>query len=604
MAKAWLQQRWVVLIPALAALSVDQEEQVAQICADEIAAWKARPSMKSLSSLKEPMTDTRNAIRTQIALTDSNAYVNPRSQEREHIALKYLNYSESEWAEMNRQSEQRYHERLENQQILDRPHEIVAKADALLSSNDWTEVVVGLAVVTGRRLAEILKVGELYPKSRYTVIFSGQLKRKDEILKPYEIPVLVEASHVLAAWSRLRTMIDCSAMETEAIGKAYGTEIGAAAERHFADLVPVRDGREKLFAHLFRAVYPRLAIFYFCPVAVTDIAYVSTILGHYWSAGANEEQQRNYQSSLHYNDYRVGDGAGNIDGRQGTRLGEAGVEVLEVFKPKPVAVGSSKKEQKKVDLLGLEKKKDHSATRLSQETKSRLDQVQQDLKVRTQDEAMSAAIDSHYVLQQIIQLVKPLYEQLGADNPVSAVQALLGEGGAVQVDQRLGEQFQTNLVEVVGVLSDAAAESEKPAEYLRSLLSAKRDFRKSYEKRHQGKDYSTLPLSELRNTKTPGAAQERFKRAADAIIAYNDQAAMPELRWYINAAVVTDLVGGRPSDAKAYLDTRQDVEAHHQKHNLTPGYNRRPISIKERITVPELPEGAAGSAEPEEVTEE
>ena len=172
------------------------------------------------------------------------------------------------------------------------------------------------------------------------------------------------------------------------------------------------------------------------------------------------------------------------------------------------------------------------------------------------------------------------------------------------MDQRLGEPFQTNLVEVVGVLSDAAAESEKPAEYLRSLLSAKRDFRKSYEKRHQGKDYSTLPLSELRNTKTPGAAQERFKRAADAIIAYNDQAAMPELRWYINAAVVTDLVGGRPSDAKAYLDTRQDVEAHHQKHNLTPGYNRRPISIKERITVPELPEGAAGSAEPEEATEE
>ena len=600
MAKAWLQQRWAELIPALAKLSVDQEDQIARICADEIAAWKARPSMKSLSSLKEPMTDTRNEIRTKIPLTEFNGYVNPRTAEREHIVLKHLNYTESEWAEMNRQSEQRYHERLENQQLLNHPYDIVAKANELLSSNDWAEVVVALAVVTGRRLAEILKVGQLFPKSLCSVVFSGQLKRKDEILKPYEIPVLVEASHVLVAWSRLRTMVDCSNIETEAIGKAYSMEIGAAAERHFADLVPVRDGRDKLFAHLFRAVYPRLAIFYFCPVNVTDLAYVSTILGHYWSAGENEEQLRNYQSSLHYNDYRVGDGSGNIDGRQGVRLGEPGVEVLEVFKPKP---GMGSKKEQKVDLLGLEKKKDHSATRLSQETKSRLDQVQQDLKVRTQDEAMSAAIDGHYVLQQIIQLVKPLYNQLGTDNPISAVQALLGEGGAIQVDQRLSEHFRTDLTEVVGLLSDAAAENEKPVVYLRNLLTAKRTFKKSYEKRHQNKDYSTITTTVLRNTKTPGAAQERFMRATDAILTYNDQVGMPELRWYVNAAVVTDLVGGRPSDAKEYLDTRrEELDAHHKKYKLTAGYNRRQIPITDRIIVPELPEVIP--VEPEESEEE
>jgi hypothetical protein len=42
-------------------------------------------------------------------------------------------------------------------------------------------------------------------------------------------------------------MIDCSKMETEAIGKNYGDEIAAAAARHFSDLVPVRDSREKLY---------------------------------------------------------------------------------------------------------------------------------------------------------------------------------------------------------------------------------------------------------------------------------------------------------------------------------------------------------------------
>jgi hypothetical protein len=44
-----------------------------------------------------------------------------------------------------------------------------------------------------------MKVGELHPKTLYTVVFSGQLKRKDEVMKPYEIPVLCEAPLVLAA---------------------------------------------------------------------------------------------------------------------------------------------------------------------------------------------------------------------------------------------------------------------------------------------------------------------------------------------------------------------------------------------------------------------
>ena len=589
MAKAWLQQRWELLFPVLAELTVDQEEQVAQVCAEEIAAWKSRPSMKSFSSLKEPMTDTRNEIRAKLPLTEHTSYMNPRTATREHIALKYLNYSEAEWAEMNKQSNDRFHERLEHQQLLDHPDALVAKATELLSRTSWPDIVVGLAVSTGRRLSEILKVGELFPKTLYTVVFSGQLKRKDEVLPPYEIPVLCGAPLVLSAWQTLRGMIDCTQMETEAISKAYSAELTDVAERHFSDLVPHRDGRDQLFTHLFRAVYPRLAVYYFCPTTVADIAYVSTILGHYWSTKGDAAQQRNYVSSLHYFDYKVGDGSGNIDGRQGIRLGEPGVQVIEAFRPKPVTAGThQKKEHHVMDILRLDKKKDHSITRMAQETKSRIDQVQKELGSRTQDEALSSMIDEHYVLQQMVQLLFPLYEQLGANNPVSAVQALLGAGGAVQVDQHLGEQFHTSLAEVTTLLGDAANESEEPVVYLRTLLSAKRDFKKSYEKRHIGKDYSKMALSELRRTKTPEAAAERFKRATDAIMAYNEKTDIPELRWYINAAVVVDLVGGRPSDVKDYLETRrEEIDAHHKKHVLTPGYNRRPISITERITVPE-----------------
>src|SRR5260370_30282836 len=110
MPKAWLKDRWDMLLPLLEELTVDQEEEVAWMCAEEIAAWKARPTMKSLSSLKEQMGDTRNKIK-ELLLTDRNSYLNPRSGEREHIALKHLNYSESEWLEMSKQSDARFHER-------------------------------------------------------------------------------------------------------------------------------------------------------------------------------------------------------------------------------------------------------------------------------------------------------------------------------------------------------------------------------------------------------------------------------------------------------------------------------------------------------------
>src|SRR5487761_271979 len=110
MAKAWLQKRWETLLPALERLTADQEEEIARICAEEIETWKSRPSMKSPSSLKEPMSDTRNAIR-KLPLTKNNTWLNPKTNQREHIALKHMNYRESEWAGMEKQSEDRLQKR-------------------------------------------------------------------------------------------------------------------------------------------------------------------------------------------------------------------------------------------------------------------------------------------------------------------------------------------------------------------------------------------------------------------------------------------------------------------------------------------------------------
>ena len=96
----------------------------------------------------------------------------------------------------------------------------------------------------------------------------------------------------------------------------------------------------------------------------------------------------------------------------------------------------------------------------------------------------------------------------------------------------------------------------------------------------------------LRRMKTTEAATERFRRAVEAIMEYNDVVPVPEMRWFISPAAVVDLVGGRPSDVKEYLLTRQaELDAHHQKFapKITPRYNRHPMSITERVKMQEEP---------------
>jgi hypothetical protein len=158
----------------------------------------------------------------------------------------------------------------------------------------------------------------------------------------------------------------------------------------------------------------------------------------------------------------------------------------------------------------------------------------------------------------------------------------------------------------VGLLDEAAAdagEEKSPATYLRELVEGKRSFKKSYEKRHQGKDYSKMSTSKLRKTKTTEAARERFKRAVETIIKHNETVEIPEFRRYISPALVVDLVGGRPSDAKEYIESRADVPEHHAKYGLKPGMNRIPL-VSVKLEVPEWPEGVEPGASEDESPED
>jgi len=325
--------------------------------------------------------------------------------------------------------------------------------------------------------------------------------------------------------------------------------------------VPKREGRVSLYTHLFRTIYPQIAVLWFCPVTVSPIEYIPTIQGHYWEKDG--ETGLDYKASIYYADYNIGDGRGNVDGRRGIRLGGPGVVVLDAFnpdlqeKPVPESIAAREVETPNPNLqLTKQTKTKGSLISPKSERRADFDQIKTEQGLRYDDDVLKLIIADYRSMQELRQYV-------------STIDALRN------------------------LLQDARKDSDNPVAYLQEMLSGKRTFKQSYEKRGKNKDYSTLTTSELQRTHTMDAATEKWRRAVDAIIAYNNSVESPELRWYINPAVIVDLVGGKPAIIANYLKTRPDVEAHHKQYDLKVGYNRRAVNIKDRVTVPETVEPEA-----------
>ena len=280
--------------------------------------WVAH-GMKTLKQQRNLMTDVRNAIKQQLG--------------EDHIALESMNFTKAEWTQINEPIDQQVATRNENQGLIAHPDAIVAKATALLSSREWADVAAALAVLTGRRSSEILATARLYYKTPYSVTFTGALKRRGEQQTlSFEIPTLAPASVVVEALNKLHGWVDTKGMNAGAVNQRYGEAVARACDRHFCDLVPLRSGRDNLYTHLFRTIYARIATHWYAPPNVADIEFMAAIQGHYQVLDEqNPELKRSLVSSRHYNDYKIGDGQGNIDGRQGIKLSEPGVSVIEIF---------------------------------------------------------------------------------------------------------------------------------------------------------------------------------------------------------------------------------------------------------------------------------
>lgn len=307
-------------LPAVASLNhTPQDRQIAE----QWSAWMKQQwhehGLKALKQQRNLMTEVRQALKQQFG--------------EEHVAVETMNFSRDEWIQINLSINDRVAARNEQQGLIEQPDVIVDRAKMLLDSRDWPDIAAGLAVVTGRRCTELLQTAEFTYSSPYSVWFTGALKRRQEAMAlQFEIPTLAPAKQTIAALDVLRQQVNTEGLDLETINRKYSPPVAKACDRYFAELIPQRAGRGNLYTHLFRTIYARIATHWYAPPTVADIEYMAAIQGHFLIQNEQDTTlRRSLASTRHYNDYKIGDGQGNIDGRQGIRLRDPGVQVLQVF---------------------------------------------------------------------------------------------------------------------------------------------------------------------------------------------------------------------------------------------------------------------------------
>ncbi|MEO1521972.1 MAG: protelomerase family protein, partial [Cyanobacteria bacterium J06633_2] len=251
-----------------------------------------------------------------------------------HIAVQTMTFSREEWIEANRRNIQRTAQQNEEQVMLTHQtvNAIVTRAVNLLSSREWYDIAAGLAVLTGRRSTEVLKTAEFAPKTLFSVMFSGALKRQGEATAvTFEIPTLAQAEYVLTGLTKLRAIVDSTDLTEGQVNQKYADSVGRACDRHFADLVKPPKDKNNLYTHLFRKIYATIATYFYCPPTVDEAEFRAHIQGHF---SGHEHltlaERRTIASDRHYRTYIILDNQNRT--AKGIRLNWQGVEVVEDFR--------------------------------------------------------------------------------------------------------------------------------------------------------------------------------------------------------------------------------------------------------------------------------
>ena len=321
----WLEQALTELLPQIWDLNTESPgwQEIASDWAAQVDGLFEQKKLTTPGQQKNRRTDIANALRTI---------------DRNHPVIPFVLLSSEVYTQLNNEQASRLNARENKFFSTQQADELVERAIKLLDSDEPDEVAAGLAVLVGRRISEILISG-FKPKTAYSLLFSEAVKRRGDVGMEFEIPTLASADQVLGAIDHLKqvwNIEDLKALDLpdnhlkRHINARY-SGVPHACRQHFADLVPGReaenDDGERLYTHLFRAVYAEIATYYYKPDWVPDHRFKAEIQGHF-KLTQDGQKIPNYSARQNYDDYLIRD---RSSGKSGVKLDMPGVEILEVF---------------------------------------------------------------------------------------------------------------------------------------------------------------------------------------------------------------------------------------------------------------------------------
>lgn len=499
--------------------------------------WGQHHGLSTLKQQQGCMDQVRRAIKDALG--------------EDHWSLGIIKFSREEYIELNNQKQKRVAQRNEAVQQINNPDEIVATAVRLLDSPEWADVAAGLAVLTGRRVSELLSTAQFEVKTRWSVVFTGAVKRGNEQGLQFEIPTLTTAERVCKALAKIRRELpQAREMNASAINRTYELAVVRSCQKHFDGLVPTREGRDSLYTHLFRAVYATIATFWYCPPSVNETEFKAAIQGHYQILDEqNPELRRSLTASRHYADYEISDRvvAQHNGKRKGIKLGQGGIEAIEMFKDAMVNAGKA---------LSRGKKKTPSSVRMWREDKARLetifDRMGLDGNGKQEDR-----------MRSLLEWVEALWT--AAEN---GEQELEGVAKSAVVPERVmppepeptTDPLREDLKELISILKGLA-----PALVPVAPTSTQRATPAAIP------DVQPISVKKERKNSTKPETIKRVNQAIDAIINYNNAPErLHDQKWAITINALKSWVSSAPTIMEVLDERKSEIDHHHHRHQIDP----------------------------------
>ncbi|MEM8829173.1 MAG: protelomerase family protein [Cyanobacteria bacterium P01_G01_bin.19] len=623
----WLQKYLQSNLPLLSLPSTDYQDWF-----DDFIVVLEDRDLSTPFQQRNYLTDVRNAIKT----LDPN-----------HPALDIVKFDKETWTQINRTQSDRIAER--TTKFIDNPDAIVKRATVLLGSYQWSEIAAGLAVVTGRRCTEIIKTAQFEYKTKYSVIFTGALKRKNEPVEcVFEIPTLCEAQLVIDAIANLKTQLgkEIQSLSKRQVSSRYSKGVATKCDRYFDELVPPREDKDNLYTHLFRAVYATIASYWYCPPTIPEMEFRAAIQGHYQILDEkNPQLRRSLAAGRNYFDYKIGDGQGNIDGRLGIKLSLPDVEVIEQFQHAYISQSSLSTPGSAIDqkeVINPSVPTDKSSIAPHNETNP------PQPKPTMNEQSISASNTAIAIPSFLLSRLDAIANQLGLSQG-EAIQALFAwtEVGIsltnnLEIDEKTPEALFTSVEELrqsnsdqpsleqstspdsvsntpmssfspqeqkqmiltvfnsVELLSKALIDKEsdrasgasvkvtqqKTAKRIPSSSSTPQNSPNTNERDRSHNSNNTNSkntkqsppkvLSETRQRDSSTVVDEDINGAIDAVMEFNDTPGRPhKQKFRLSVKPLSDLCGRANNSIAALLkDRREEIDRHHEKHELSAYHNK------------------------------